>query len=101
LKAATNQLSLFDAIQEDFLDLDQLLTDKANLLLDMLNDGLKKNLYVQNSYMQIANKILLVATNNDKDFLFNVVDLNGNTPIDFSANWRTAQHVKHELFINE
>lgn len=97
MKIILNQLSLFDAVQEDIKDLDDILTEKANLLLDALNDGLKKNLWECHSWKQFNDVVLLVA-NKGTDFVFNVLDLNGKTPKGFCVNWRNAQLVKDELY---
>ena len=92
-----NQLNLFD-IPEVTPDYDEILTAKANLLIEMLNEGLKKKeQYETYAYQQINNLIVLVVTNKEKDFLGNVLDANGNTPKDFSACWRNLSIVKDEL----
>ncbi len=87
------QLDLFSPIAED--------TDisaKANLLLMMLNEGKKKSeMYEPTHYLQINDLVVLIAENKQGDKVFNVIDADGNTPKDFSVNWRNAQHVKQEI----
>lgn len=91
------QLSLFD-IPEDTQDYDEVLTTKANLLVDMLNEGLKKKeQYVTFAYKQVNDLIVLIVTNKEKDFLGNVLDANGNTPDGFCVNWRNLNIIKEEL----
>ncbi len=88
------QLDLFKPIVEE-VDL----SAKANKLLFMLNDGLKrKEIYEPTHYTQINDLIVLIAQNKQNDKVFNVIDAEGNTPKNFSVNWRTAQHVKQEIF---
>lgn len=94
----TNQLQLdfFKPIAEE-VDLSQ----KANLLLEALNDGLKKKeMYEPTHYTQFHDLIILIAENKEKDRLFNVIDIDGKTPNNFSANWRSANHVKQDLLEN-
>ena len=93
-----NQLSLFE-IPEVTPDYDEILTEKANNLIDMLNDGLKKKeQYETFAYQQINDLIVLIVTNKEKeDFLGNVLDVNGNTPKEFSVCWRNLSLIKQEL----
>lgn len=87
------QLDLFKPIAEE-VDL----SAKANLLLEALNDGLKKGeIYEPTHYMQINNLVVLIAQNKHSNKVFNVIDADGNTPKDFSVNWRNAQHVRQEI----
>lgn len=92
-----NQLNLFDCV-EITPDYNHVLTSKANLLVDMLNEGLKKKeQYITFAYQQVNELIVLIVTNKEKDFLGNVLDANGNTPKDFSVCWRNLSHIKNEL----
>lgn len=76
-----NQLTLFDN--------DYILTEKANDLLNALNDGLKpKEMYSPVIYSQLNNLIVLVAQNKANDTLFNILDVDGKTPAGMSACWR-------------
>lgn len=52
----------------------------------------------QPHYTQINDLVLLVAENKYNNKLFNVMDIDGNTPKEFSVNWRTASHVREEIF---
>lgn len=94
MKNPTNQLSLFDEPNETF---DLILTEKANGLLDLLNED-RKDKYQQKLYSQIGEFIVLIVENKHKDVLFNVIDVYGNIPPDFTVNWRTAQHIRQELY---
>jgi len=86
------QLDFFKPIEE--VDL----SEKANKLLYMLNEDLKaKEMYKATQFMQIENLIVLIAQNRLKDNVFNIIDCDGKTPKEFSANWRNAQHVKLEV----
>ncbi len=92
-----NQLNLFE-VPEVTVDYDEVLTAKANLLIDMLNEGLKKKeQYITFAYQQVNDLIVLIVTNKEKDFLGNVLDANGNTPKDFSVCWRNLSHIKQEI----
>lgn len=87
------QLDLFKPIAEE-VDL----SIKANLLLNALNDGVKKSeIYEAKHYTQIHDLIVLMAQNKHQDKVFNVINIDGKTPNNFSACWRNAQHVKEEI----
>jgi len=92
------QLTIFDIIEE-IKNPDDIITEKATLLLEALNDGKKsKDKYLPHYYFQEKGNIVLIAINKDKDVLCNVIDgKTGNTPNNFSACWRTIQHLKQEL----
>lgn len=100
-KIIPNQLDLFDVIEEETTtspDYDQVLTDKASALLDLLNmDRKEKDKYEPQYTYQEGNYIVLIVANKEKDILFNILDVWGNIPPEFSVNWRTAQHIKQEL----
>lgn len=88
------QLDLFTS----FKDADDILTEKALQLLEALNEGLKsKQKYQPYAYTQI-NELMLLVARNQNAFLFNVVDIDGNIPNDFSVNWRNSEHVKQEIY---
>lgn len=90
------QLSLFPNKKTHHAD--ELLTEKANALLDALNEGRKeKERYHPQFYFQEKNMLILIASNKDKDILCNIIDLNGNTPDGFSSCWRNIAHIKHEI----
>jgi hypothetical protein len=92
-----NQLNLFD-IPEATPDYDEVLTAKANHLIDMLNEGLKKKeQYETFAYTQVNDLIILVVTNKEKNFLGNVLDSKGNTPKGFSVCWRNLSIVKQDI----
>lgn len=70
---------------------------KATLLLEAFNEGLKNaEKYLPSHYLQLNDLIVLMAENKQNDKVFNVIDTEGNTPKNFSANWRNAQHVREE-----
>ncbi len=72
--------------------------EKANELLDMINDGLKeKNKYRPNYYCEFEGYWLFMACNKEKDLLCNLLDNDGNTPNGFCVNWRNINHIKQEL----
>jgi hypothetical protein len=90
-----NQLDLFESTPVDY---DQLVTDKANGLLDLLNMDLKqKDKYKILWYIQEQKYIVLIAANRFKDLVCNIVDIYGNVPKDFSVNWRNFFHIEQEL----
>ena len=91
----SNQLGLFDPIP---LDYEQILNDKANGLIDLLNEGIKpKERYEPQYTYQEKDLIILIVANKDKDILFNVLNSYGEFPKDFSVNWRNLQHIKQEI----
>ena len=77
---------------------DQIQLDKANSLLEGLNDGLRE----KEKYQPVAHYTekgfeVFICANREKDMLFNVLDFEGNIPNGFSANWRTIHHINIEL----
>ena len=94
-QSITNQLDLFDAVEPDY---DQIITDKANGLLDLLNmDSKPKDKYQIEYYTQEGKYIILIACNRLKEIVCNVVDIYGNIPKDFSVNWRHFAHIQQEI----
>lgn len=82
----------------DVPDYDQILSDKANALIDALNEGLKpKEQYLPQYTFQEGNFVVLIASNKDKDILCNILDAYGNTPLGISACWRNKNHIKNDL----
>jgi hypothetical protein len=88
------QLNIFEQHESDLID--QRITESANNLLVMLNDG-QKDKYEPQFYYQEQDKIVLIASNKHKNMVCNVIDMQGNAPNGFSANWRTFSHIKEEL----
>jgi len=90
------QLSLFE--NKEIHPVDQLLTDQANALLEALNDGRKaKEMYLPQYYFKQLDMVVLIASDKNKNTLFNIIDMDGKTPPGFSACWRSANHIKQEL----
>jgi len=90
------QLSILDELYE--IELESIRGIKAKELLCLLNDGLKeKDKYYSQFYFQHKNLFVLIACNKNKDILFNAIDENGNTPYNFSVNWKTWTIIKDEL----
>lgn len=75
---------------------DQILTDKANDLLNLLNDG--KEQY-NPWYYDIVNEFVILIAKHSKEniFVFNMLKNDGTTPTDCSSNWRDLTHVKSDL----
>lgn len=105
-----NQLNLFHAPQLNLFEQPQQVkgipksinitaSEKANLLLETLNEDIKpKNHYQPHYTYQEKGIIVLIAINPDKDVLCNAIEAStGNTPNGFIANWRHIDHVKKEL----
>lgn len=95
-KPIINQLGLFDFVEPDY---NQLVNQRANDLLDLLNDGRKVKFEPQQT-AQLGEYIILIASNKNKETLFNVIDIYGKTPKEFAVNWRSANHVRQELLEN-
>lgn len=74
---------------------DQILSQKALDLLNALNDGKKKQ-YELFAYLQLDKLILLIAKR-EKDYLFNLIDLDGNCPENMSSCWRIGEVVYRDL----
>jgi len=74
---------------------DQILSKKALDLLNALNDGEKKQ-YEPFAYLQLDKLILLIAKR-ENDYLFNLIDLDGNCPKDMSSCWRVGEVIYREL----
>lgn len=92
------QLSLFP--DHEMHPVDALLTERANSLLEMLNEGRnEKERYAPQFYFQERDMVVMIAANSKKNMLCNIIDIEGKTPEGFSACWRTAQHIRHELKI--
>lgn len=91
------QLDLFRNFDES--ERDKILTEKANRLLDAVNDD-NKIKYAPQWYFQHEDLIVLVAANKEKDVIFNIIDANGNIPNGFSACWRDVNHIRQELKLN-
>lgn len=89
-----NQLNLFDAVPIDY---SRLVTDKANDLLEMLNEGRKKEKYRIEYSIQQGKYIILIACNIAKDLICNVIDIYGNVPSKLTPNWRIFPHVEEDL----
>lgn len=89
------QLSIFD-ILEPIINPDDIITKKANNLLEALNEGRKKKeIYAPHYYWQENGNIILMAVNPQKDAVFNIIDgKTGKTPEGFSACWRNFEHIK-------
>ena len=92
------QLNIFDVL-EPIKNPDDIITEKANYLLGSLNEGRKKkDFYLPYYYWQENGNIVLMAVNQEKDTMFNIIDgKTGETPEGFSACWRTINHIKQEL----
>lgn len=75
---------------------DQVLTEKANDLLSLLNDV--KSQYEPFKYEIINEFILLIAKHSKENtFVFNLLKNDGTTPTDCSSNWRDLTHIKSDL----
>lgn len=82
------QFSIFHSITESTI----------NELLYLLNDDLKpKEQYKLISFETLKNEKIILLASNGNDFLVNILDKNGNIPLDSSANWRTSSHIINEF----
>lgn len=71
---------------------------RAVSLLDSLNEDLKpKEQYQSVGIFTEKGLNVYICANSEKDILFNVLDYDGNFPKDFSACWRTFEHIKQDL----
>ena len=87
------QLSLIDLIEHQ--QRDDLLTAKANDLLEALNESEKKP-YEPFKHIQLNDCIVLIAKRGE-DVLFNVLTLDGDTPENCTSCWRIASEVRKDL----
>jgi len=74
---------------------DNILSQKALDLLNALNEGEKKQ-YEPFAYLQLDKLILLIAKR-ENDYLFNLIDLDGNTPLNMSSCWRVGEVIYRDL----
>lgn len=89
------QLSLIQTF--DNQQRDDLLTAKANDLLEALNE-LEKKPFKPFKYIQLNDCIVLIAKRGE-DVLFNVLTIDGDTPENCTSNWRIASEVRKDLEI--
>lgn len=71
-------------------------TEKINQLIEMLNENNK----IPYSYFnkdEIGDLIIFSVKNKNEDFLFNILNLKGDTPKEMSVNWRSFLHIKSDL----
>ncbi len=95
-KQPSIQLSLFDVFQN--AEKDDILTEKANALLDLLNmDRKGKEIFEPQYFCQHYDLIVLIASNKEKNIVGNILDIDGNTPKDFCVNWRNLSIIRQEL----
>lgn len=91
-----NQLNLFTEYEID--QKNEKLSNAANAILAALNDGMKVK-YEPHYYFQEGNYIVLMAVNKNKESVFNILDLDGNTPKGISSCWMGLSSLKQELII--
>ena len=88
------QLDLFTQQENEVKE--KVLTDKANDLLSLLNDG--KAQYEPFKYEIINEFVLLIAKHSKENtFVFNLLKNDGTTPTDCSINWKDLKQVKIDL----
>lgn len=87
------QLSLIQTF--DNQQRDDLLTAKANDLLEALNEN-KKKPFQTFKYIQLNNCIVLIAKRGE-ECLFNVLTLDGDTPENCTSCWRIGSEVRKDL----
>ncbi len=75
--------------------LNAILAEKIQILLDALNEDRKEKYRLVGTHE--GNEIILLICKNTKDIAFNLVDYNGDIPINCSANWRNLEHIKQDL----
>jgi hypothetical protein len=90
------QLNLFTEYEID--QKNENLSRAANEILAALNDGMKVK-YEPHYYFQEGNLIVLMAVNKFKDAVFNILDLDGKVPQEFSSCWRNLEHIRKDLNI--
>lgn len=82
------QFSIFHSIAES----------NINSLVDMLNQDLKsKEQYSLVLAENIPNNEVLISASNGKDYVFNIVNQDGNVPNGNVVNWRNASVIFHEF----
>lgn len=70
--------------------------DKANKLLESLNEGRKgKEVFEAGEVVQVNDKIILTAFNKEKQ-VYNILDEFGNLPKGFTMDWRNYSHLIHD-----
>lgn len=82
------QFTIFHSIAES----------NINSLVQLLNDDLKeKHKYKLVMYENIPNNLVLLSASNGKDYVFNIVNQDGNVPAGNVVNWRTSSVIINEL----
>ena len=89
-----NQLDLFADAPTDY---SQLVTDSAYHLLDILNEGRKKQLFRIEYSIQQGEFVILIAVNVAKQVVCNVINKLGEIPKGLTPNWRLFQIVEEDL----
>lgn len=89
-----SQLNIFEEYEID--QKNENLSKAAHEILAALNDGMKVK-YEPHYYFQEGNLIVLMAVNKHKESVFNILDLDGKVPKEFSSCWRNIQHIKQDL----
>lgn len=69
--------------------------DRANGLMDLLNDGRKKPFNFNG--LAYYEGFYVFSVKNDEDTLFNVIDQYGEIPENMSVNWRCFSHIVQDL----
>jgi len=82
------QFSIFHSIAES----------NINSLVQLLNDDLKeKHKYKLVMAENIPNNLVLLSASNGKDYVFNIVNQDGNVPNGNVVNWRNSSVIFHEF----
>jgi len=74
--------------------------ESANNLLHELNDGRKKDFFDAVKIYQHGDLYIMTAENKESGIFCNVVDVNGKTPVGFSANWRRKAHILDDIKVS-
>lgn len=82
------QFSIFHSIAES----------NINSLVQLLNEGLKpKKHYKLVSVDDLPDNLVLLTASNGKDYVFNIVNQDGNVPNGNVVNWRNSSVIFHEF----
>lgn len=82
------QFSIFHIIAES----------NINSLVQLLNEGLEpKEEYKLTSVDDLPENLLLLTASNGKNYVFNIVNQDGNVPNGNVVNWRNSSVIFHEF----
>lgn len=86
-----------DLFQQDFV-LESVVFEKANELIDLLNDGCKdKGRYWATGIFKYKDYFIFRANKKGEMAVYNILDSEGKIPKNMDVNWRIWSIIQHNL----